>query len=162
MINIVLYEPEIPFNTANIIRTCVATNSRLHIIKPIGFDMDREHKDLKRGSTNFLEDVELFIYESFSDFVNVKKDDPLYILTRYGKDIYSNIKYNDNDQNIYIMFGKESSGIPEEIMSKYKENLFRIPMHKKMRSLNLSNCAALVTYDLLRKVDFALLEKEEL
>ncbi len=162
MINIVLFEPEIPFNTANIIRTCVATNSRLHIIKPTGFDMEREHKDLKRGSTNFLEDVELVMHESFNDFAKVKNGDPLYILTRYGKDVYSNIEYNDYNQDVYIMFGKESSGIPEEIMSKYKENLFRIPMHKKMRSLNLSNCAALVTYDLLRKVDFALLEKEEL
>ncbi len=164
MINIVLYQPEIPFNTANIIRTCVGTNINLHIIKPCGFDLSKDHKDLKRGSTNFMEDVNLTLYESFENFESKINKKNLYILTRYGQKIYSDIKYDEKihkQEDIYIMFGKESAGIPKEILDNYLENTFRIPMSKKMRSLNLSNCAALVAFDLVKKTNFEGLEVSE-
>lgn len=161
MNNIVLFEPEIPFNTANIIRTCVATNSRLHIIEPMGFDIEKDHKDLKRGSTNFINDVDLSIYKNFEEFQKVLGDNKLYLLTRYGDKTYNQINYTSSDEEIFIMFGKESSGIPKHIMHQYEDTMFRIPMSSKMRSLNLSNCVALVTYDVLSKTDFYGLEKEE-
>lgn len=163
MINIVLFEPEIPFNTANIIRTCVGTNIKLHIIEPCGFDLDKDHKDLKRGSTNFMNDVELYRYQNFEEFEK-KIDNNLHILTRYGEHIYSEIDYSlkkHEEEEIYIMFGKESSGIPKDILEKYEDNTFRIPMTQKMRSLNLSNCAALVAFDLVRKSEFVGLEEKE-
>ncbi len=164
MINIVLYQPEIPFNTANIIRTCVGTNINLHIIEPCGFDLSKDHKDLKRGSTNFMDDVNLTLHESFESFENKINTKNLFILTRYGESIYSDIEYNKEmhlQEDIYIMFGKESAGVPKEILEKYIDNTFRIPMTKKMRSLNLSNCAALVAFDLVRKTDFYELETSE-
>ncbi len=134
MINIVLYQPEIPFNTANIIRTCVGTNINLHIIEPCGFDLSKDHKDLKRGSTNFMDDVNLTLHKSFDDFEKVIKKENLYILTRYGQSVYSEINYDKKkhiEEDIYVMFGKESAGIPKEILNKYLENTFRIPMTKK-------------------------------
>lgn len=164
MVNIVLFEPEIPFNTAAIIRTAVASNANLHIIEPCSFDLSKDHPDLRRGSTNYLEEVELFRYSSFSDFVNKKKisSKNLFLLTRYGKKVYSEIEYKDSKKDVYIMFGRESTGIPIEILNEFKDNTFRIPMNPIMRSLNLSNCVALVTYDLLRKVDFDTLSKQEI
>ncbi len=164
MINIVLYQPEIPFNTANIIRTCVGTNINLHIIEPCGFDLSKDHKDLKRGSTNFLDDVNLILHKDFVSFEEKINTEKLYILTRYGQSVYSDIEYNEDihlKEDIYVMFGKESAGIPKEILDKYLENTFRIPMTKKMRSLNLSNCAALVAFDLVRKTGFYGLESLE-
>lgn len=161
MINIVLFEPEIPFNTANIVRTCVATNAKLHLIKPMGFDLDRGHPDLKRGSSNYIKDIEIAVYENFAEFEKILGNKKLFLLTRYGNKTYNQIEYNNPKEEIYIMFGKESTGITQEIMHKYEDFMYRIPMYKTMRSLNLSNCAALVTYDLLAKVDFVGLEKEE-
>ncbi len=162
MINIVLYQPQIPFNTANIIRTCVATNSKLHLIKPLGFDLSKEHKDLKRGSTNFINEVDLTIYENFEQFEKEIDTNKLFILTRYGDQIYSQIEYgSEQSDDVYIMFGSESTGVEEQILQKYQKQTFRIPMSKKMRSLNLSNCVALITYDLLKNENFEGLEFKE-
>lgn len=162
MINIVLFEPEIPFNTANIIRTCVGLNAKLHIIEPCGFDLNKEHKDLKRGSTNYMDDVELFTYENYEEFMTKNNiENNIYYLTRFGKEIYSKIEYKNIEENIFVMFGKESSGIPKEILQDHLEQTFRIPMDQKMRSLNLSNCVALVGFDLARQVNFEGLSFEE-
>lgn len=161
MINVVLYNPEIPFNTANIIRTCVATASNLHIIEPIGFDLSKEHPDLKRGSTNYLNEVKLKVHSSYDEFLkSLDKEAIIFYLTRHGKKNYHDISSNENKE-IYIMFGKESTGIPQEILKKNINSTFRIPMKKKMRSLNLSNCVALVMYDLLAKNGFEGLEARE-
>ncbi len=154
-INIVLFQPEIPQNTANIMRTAVATDSNLHLIKPYGFDLKEKKKIIKRSSTNYIDDVILFEHESFNSFIADKKPKNIYFLSRYGKKPYSEIDINQkDDQEIYIVFGKESSGIDLEILKKYETSLFRIPMVKEMRSLNLSNCVAICVYDLLRKDNF--------
>lgn len=162
MINIVLFQPEIPFNTANIIRTCVGLKAKLHIIEPCGFDLSKEHPDLKRGSTNYLNEVELKKYESFTSFElenNINQNN-LFLLTRYGKNIYSDLK-NETERDLFFMFGKESSGIEEEILKKYQKNTFRIPMSENMRSLNLSNCVAIVGFEMSRQENFLNLAKEE-
>lgn len=160
-LNIVLFQPEIPQNTGNIIRTCVGTNAALHLIKPYGFDLNLSERIFKRNSTNYVEEVELYEYDSWDDFVKTINQNDMYLLTRYGHQNYSDIKVDDSRENIYYVFGKESSGIDKEIMIEHEEKTFRIPMDKKMRSLNLSNCVALVCYDGLRQLDFAGLEMEE-
>lgn len=162
MLNITLYQPEIPFNTANIIRTCVALNAKLHIIGPYGFDLSRDHPDLKRGSTNYLEDVDLTEYSSFDEFVKINDitNKNFAILSRYGENVYSDIDVSPVD-DMFVMFGKESTGIPINILKDHADIAFRIPMDKKMRSLNLSNCVALVGYDIMRKLDFPGLSFEE-
>ncbi len=160
-INIVLFQPEIPQNTGNIIRTCVGTNAKLHLIKPYGFDLSLSDRIFKRNSTNYAEVVEIVEYENFAEFEQKNNPEDLYFLTRYGHKSYHEIDVKAHPENIYYVFGRESSGIDREILEKYEDRTFRIPMDKKMRSLNLSNCAALVAYDGLRQLDFAGLEFEE-
>lgn len=162
--NIVLFKPEIPQNTANIIRTCVATNSALHLIKPYGFSLDLHQKVFKRSSANYLEKVELYEYDSFEDFITQNETNNLFILTRHGKNVYSDLDIPqalETEDQIYLMFGSESSGVDLEILQKYIKNTFRIPMNPEMRSLNLSNCVAICVYDALRQIDFPQLEKNE-
>lgn len=159
-IHIVLYQPEIPPNTANIMRTCVATNSALHLIHPLGFDLNYKSNELRRSSTNFIDEVELYEYQSFDEFVEKNKPENIGFLTRYGTKTYDKLDVEDASE-FYIVFGRESTGIPKDILEKYKDHTFRIPMSKQMRSINLSNCAALVAYDLLRKTDFIGLEMKE-
>ena len=110
MINVVLYEPEIPQNTGNIVRTCVATNSKLHLIKPLGFKLDDKH--MKRCAVNYLENLNYEVYENFEDFKSKNKG-VYYYLTRYGKKDHTSFNYN-TDENIYLIFGKESTGIPKD------------------------------------------------
>lgn len=160
-INIVLFQPEIPQNTANIIRTCVGTNATLHLIKPYGFDLALSEHVFKRGSTNYANIVDLVEYEDFAEFEAKNNREDFYFVTRYGHHTYSDIDVKAHKENIYYVFGRESAGIDKEILEKYEERTFRIPMDKKMRSLNLSNCAALVAYDGLRQLDFEGLEFEE-
>lgn len=159
-IHIVLYQPEIPPNTANIMRTCVATNSALHLIHPLGFDLNYKSNELRRSSTNFIDEVELYEYSSFDEFIEKNKPENIGFLTRYGTKTYDELDVDDASE-FYIVFGRESTGIPKDILEKYKDQTFRIPMSKQMRSINLSNCAALVTYDLLRKTNFIGLEMKE-
>lgn len=151
MINIVLYEPEIPENTGNIMRTCAATNARLHLIEPFGFIFDVNR--LKRSGVNYIDKVDYQTYLDFDDFLSKNKGD-FYYFTRYGTKVHSDIDFKDKDKNIYLIFGKESSGIPKKILQDNINKCYRIPTSDNVRALNLSNCVALVTYEVLRQQDY--------
>ena len=157
MINVVLYEPEIPHNTGNIMRTCVATNSKLHLIKPLGFKLDDKH--MKRCAVNYLENLNYEVYENFEDFKSKNKG-VYYYLTRYGKKDHTSFNYN-TDENIYLIFGKESTGIPKEILKSDLDHCMRIPMTDKVRALNVSNSVAIMVYEVLRQQNFNNLLKTE-
>lgn len=157
MIHIVLFEPEIPQNTGNIMRTAVASGSRLHIIQPTGFILD--DKRIRRTVMDYSERLDYVVHENFDAFLKQMKGQ-LYFVTRYGEHVYSDAVFS-NEEDIYIMFGKESTGIPKEILRSNLENCLRIPMIKEARSLNLSNCVALVTYEVLRQLDFLELSTSE-
>ena len=142
MNHIVLFEPEIPQNTGNIMRTCVATGTKLHLIKPLGFQLDDAH--LKRAGVNYLDKLEYEVYEDFSDFQS-KNPGVYYYFTRYGKKPHSSFDYsNIEGNNLYFVFGKESTGIPKEILQKDLEHCMRIPMTDNVRALNVSNSVAIV------------------
>ena len=158
MINIVLYEPEIPTNTGNIMRTCAATGAVLHLIEPLGFKMDE--KSIKRSGVNYIDKVEYHIYKDFNDFLS-KNDGEFYFLTRYGHKPHSSFDYSDKDEEIYLIFGKESTGIPKEILRSDLDRCMRIPMTDNVRSLNLSNCAAIVLFEVLRQQDYRDLLRDE-
>ncbi|AAT27607.1 tRNA (cytidine(34)-2'-O)-methyltransferase [[Mycoplasma] mobile] len=162
MINIVLFQPEIPPNTGNIIRTCKATQAKLHIIKPIAFDLDPKY--LKRSAAGWiLEDIEHEVYETYDDFLKKHSEKSIYYLTRYGKINYSDVnfkKYQNND-DLFVMFGTESTGIPKKILKNNLENCLRIPMDKDMRSLNLANTVFLIAYEIQRQWNFEKLSKYE-
>ncbi len=151
MINIVLYEPEIPENTGNIMRTCAGTNSRLHLIEPLGFALDE--KKIKRSGVNYIDKVNYQRYLDFEDFQNSNQGE-YYYFTRYGTKPYSEIDFSDSTKNIYLIFGKESTGIPKEILHDNLDKCYRIPTSENVRALNLSNCVALVTYEALRQQNF--------
>ena len=151
MINIVLYEPEIPENTGNIMRTCAATNSRLHLIEPLGFIFDK--KRIKRSGANYIDKVNYERYIDFNDFLEKNSGD-FYYFTRYGNKPYSQIDFSDDNRNIYLIFGKESTGIPKELLHDNIDKCYRIPTSDNVRALNLSNCVALVTYEALRQQNF--------
>lgn len=151
MINIVLYQPEIPQNTGNIMRTCAGTGTKLHLIKPLGFSMSES--SLKRYGVNYIENCDYTIYEDFEEFLG-KNNGTFYFLTRYGKKPHSSFDYSDSSKNIYLIFGKESTGIPKEILKEHLDNCMRIPMNENIRSLNLSNCAAIMLYEVLRQQDY--------
>ena len=150
MNNIVLYQPEIPGNTGNIMRTCVATNTKLHLIKPFGFILDDVH--LKRSGVNYIDKLQYEVYDSFEDFKN-KNEGTYYFFTRYGKKPHSEFKYSSNE-NIYLIFGKESTGIPKEILKDDLKHCIRIPMTDNVRALNLSNSVAVAIYEVLRQQDY--------
>ncbi len=151
MINIVLFEPEIPGNTGNIMRTCVGINAKLHLIKPLGFSLDEKY--LKRSSANYMDNLDYEVYENYEDFKSKNKG-TYYYFTRYGKKPHSSFDYSNKDENIYLIFGKESSGLPKEILREDINHCMRIPMSKNIRALNLSNCAAIVAYEVLRQQDY--------
>ncbi len=151
MINVVLYNPEIPQNTGNIIRTCAGSNARLHLIKPLGFSLDE--KNVRRSAVNHIDDIEMFIYEDWNDFIS-KNQGEFYFITRYGKKPHSTFDYSNVDENIYFIFGSESSGLPKKITIDYLDKCLRIPMSNKIRSLNLSNCVTMVVYEALRQQDY--------
>jgi len=151
VINIVLYEPEIPQNTGNIMRTCVATGAILHLIKPLGFSVDDAH--LKRSGVNYIDKLKFFVYENYDDFLS-KNDGEFYFFTRYGHKPHTSFDYSDSSKNIYLVFGKESTGIPKEILRPNIDRCMRIPMSSNVRSLNLSNCCAIVIYEVLRQQNY--------
>ena len=158
MINIVLYEPEIPENTGNIMRTCAGTNSRLQLIEPLGFVLDE--KRIKRSGVNYIDKVEYKRYLDYEDFKN-NNEGEYYYFTRYGTKSYDEIDFSDKNKNHYLIFGKESTGIPKEILREDLDKCMRIPMTDKVRALNLSNCAAIVIYEVLRQQNYeGLLFKE--
>ena len=151
MINIVLYEPEIPQNTGNIMRTCVATNSKLHLIKPLGFKLDDNH--MRRCAVNYLENLNYEVYENWDDFKDKNKG-TYYYLTRYGKKPHTSFDYSDKSKNYYFFFGKESTGIPPKLLKPHLDRCARLPMTDKVRALNLSNTVAIVVYEALRQQDY--------
>jgi len=152
--NIVLHQPEIPANTGNIGRTCVATGTRLHLIEPLGFSLSE--KALKRAGMDYWKDLDVTVYVNFQDFIERNKLDKegaprLFLATTKAHKTYTEVTYSQND---FIMFGKESAGIPEEILVDREEDCIRIPMKAQIRSLNLSNSAAIVLYEALRQNEF--------
>ena len=151
MLNIVLYEPEIPENTGNIMRTCAATGAKLHLIRPLGFRLDQS--SIKRSGVNYIDKVEYTLYDDYEDFCS-KNDGEYYFMTRYGKKAHSEFDYSDKFKNIYLIFGKESTGIPKEILRNNLDRCIRIPSTDNVRSLNLSNCVAIVLYEVLRQQDY--------
>ena len=158
MINIVLFEPEIPGNTGNIMRTCVATNTKLHLIEPLGFQIN--DKTIKRSGVNYIDKLDYTIYEDFNDFLNKNKGE-YYFFTRYGKKPHTEFNFRDKTKNIYLIFGKESTGIPKELLRNYLDRCIRIPTTSNVRALNLSNCAAIAVYEVLRQQNYNDLFKTE-
>lgn len=150
-LNIVLYEPEIPANTGNIGRTCVATGTKLHLIEPLGFSLSE--KALKRAGMDYWSQLEVERYVNYEDFLQRNPGAKIYMATTKAKKIYSEASY---EPDCYIMFGKESAGIPEEILVEHPEECVRIPMIGETRSLNLSNSVAIVLYEALRQNQFDL------
>lgn len=138
-------------NTGNIMRTCVATNSKLHLIKPLGFSLDE--KAIKRSGVNYIDKCDYIVYENIEDFFAKNKGD-YFFLTRYGHKPHTDADYSDINKNIYFIFGKESTGIPREILKPYIDRCFRIPMTDNVRALNLSNTVAIVVYEALRQQNY--------
>lgn len=151
--NIVLYEPEIPANTGNIGRTCVATGSRLHLIEPLGFRLN--DKMIKRSGMDYWQDLDVTRYIDWNDFLAQNPNAELYFATTKAHRTYADVSY---PKDAYIVFGKESAGIPEELLVEHEERCVRIPMYGESRSLNLSNSVAIVLYEAFRQNDFAGLE----
>lgn len=153
MFNIVLVEPEIPQNTGNIARTCAATGAKLHIVKPMGFEID--DKKLKRAGLDYWHLLGVKYYENLDDFYEKTKGGRYFYATTKALNTYCDVEYKEND---YIFFGKETKGLPEELLYNNKENCIRIPMISEARSLNLSNSVAIVIYEALRQVGFSKLQ----
>lgn len=149
MINIVLYEPEMPANTGNIGRTCVATDTRLHLIEPLGFKLNE--KQLKRAGLDYWDKLDVTVYSDFQDFLEKNPEAKIYMATTKAPSVYTDVSY---EPDCYIMFGKESAGIPEEILKANPDTCVRIPMIGETRSLNLSNSVAIVLYEALRQNQF--------
>ena len=156
MMNIVLLEPEMPSNTGNIGRTCAATNTRLHLIEPLGFKLNE--KALKRAGLDYWDKLDVQVYSDYQDFLDKNPDAAgnMYFATTKAHTVYSEVKYSSD---CYLMFGKESAGIPEEILVQHEDHCVRIPMWGDIRSLNLSNSAAIVLYEALRQNGFEKMER---
>ena len=148
-LNIVLFEPEIPANTGNIGRTCVATGTRLHLIEPLGFSLSE--KALKRAGMDYWKELDVTTYVNWEDFCQKNPNAKIYYATTKARHVYSEVNY---ESDCYIMFGKESAGIPEEILKENPDTCVRIPMLGEIRSLNLSNSVAVVLYEALRQNAF--------
>ncbi len=151
--NIVLHEPEIPANTGNIGRTCVATGTSLHLIRPLGFEINE--KQLKRAGLDYWDKLDLHIYDSYEDFLAQNPGAKVYMATTKAHQMYTDVSY---DPDCFIMFGKESAGIPEEILVDHEADCVRIPMGYDIRSLNLSNSVAVILYEALRQNAFSSME----
>ena len=149
MLNIVLLEPEIPANTGNIGRTCCATGTRLHLIEPLGFSLSE--KALKRAGMDYWQDLDVLVYDDYEDFLRKNPGAKIYFATTKAPNIYSEAHF---EPDCYIMFGKESAGIPEKILVENQDTCIRIPMNENIRSLNLSNSVAIVLYEALRQNNF--------
>lgn len=152
MIHLVLYQPEIPQNAGNMMRTCMASNTHMHLIKPLGFSLDEKH--LKRAGMDYIDNLQLSIYENWDEFVAKNPSDNYYIMSRYGKQAPGAIDFTKCVGDIYLILGRESTGVPKEIIRKYFDHTMRLPMVKEARSLNLSNCAAIIIYEVLRQLDY--------
>ena len=151
MLHIVLHEPEMPANTGNIGRTCVACGAVLHLIEPLGFRLNE--KMIKRAGLDYWEHLDVRTYLNFEDFLKKNRNPKIYMATTKARHMYSEPAY-EKEEDVYVMFGKESAGIPEEILLDYEATCIRIPMLPKIRSLNLSNSVAIVAYEVLRHQGF--------
>ena len=154
-LNIVLYEPEIPSNTGNIGRTCVATGTRLHLIEPLGFRLNE--KTVRRAGMDYWEHLDVTRYDDWTDFLERNPGAKIYMATTKAKHVYTEVSY---EPDCYIMFGKESAGIPEEILVQHPNETVRIPMNPNLRSLNLSNSVAILLYEALRQQNFPGMQTE--
>lgn len=155
MFNIVLVEPEIPQNAGNIARTCAATGARLHMIRPLGFEVSDKY--LKRAGLDYWNLVEIFYYDSFDELMAKYPDGRFFFFTTKGRNRHSDVAFKDGD---FLVFGKETKGLPEELLLQHEETCLRIPMRGEARSLNLSNSVAVALYEALRQTDFAGLQEE--
>lgn len=158
MIHVVLYEPEIPQNTGNIMRTCMAANCQLHLIEPLGFKLDEKH--LRRAGMDYRHEINMKQYPSWESFLQ-QNQGQYFFITRYGKKSPTAFDYSEIEEDIYLIFGKESTGIPKEILRPYQERCARLPMVENARSLNLSNCVAICVYEVLRQRNYEGLSKTE-
>ncbi len=149
MLNIVLVEPEIPQNTGNIARTCACTNSRLHLVKPLGFDVSE--KSIRRAGLDYWDKVEILYYENLQEFFKKNQGGKFYYSTTKAKKSYTEVSYPDE---CFILFGRESRGLPEDLIYNDYDNAIRIPMYGSLRSLNLSNSVAIILYEALRQNDY--------
>ncbi len=148
-LNVVLFEPEIPANTGNIGRTCVATGTRLHLIEPLGFRLNE--KEIRRAGMDYWKDLDVTRYVNYQEFLDKNPGAKIYMATTKGRQVYTEVQY---EPDCYLMFGKESAGIPEEILVEHPKECVRIPMIGETRSLNLSNSVAIVLYEALRQNQF--------
>ena len=157
-LNIVLVEPEIPQNTGNIARTCAAIGAKLHLVYPLGFSISE--KQVKRAGLDYWDKLEIEEHNSFKDFLEKYKpeDNNMFFVTTKGQKVYSDVNYSEFDE-VFLLFGKETKGLPEDILKKYINNTIRIPMRENLRSLNLSNSVAIVAYDVCRQIEFKDLEE---
>ena len=157
-INIVLVEPEIPQNTGNIARTCAIIGAKLHLVKPLGFEISDKY--LKRAGLDYWDALEMEMHESFEDFLNKynPENSNMFFVTTKGTHCYTDVEYSKFEE-VFMLFGKETKGLPEDILKKYLENTIRIPMRENFRSLNLSNSVAIVAYEMLRQDKFKNLQE---
>ena len=156
-INVVLYQPEIPANTGNIARTCAGTDTSLHLIRPLGFSTD--DKMLKRAGLDYWEHVNVQYYDSLDEFFEKNAGGEFYYITKFGKKVYSTFDYSDDTKNHFFIFGRETKGLPKEVIEANLDRALRIPMSDNVRSLNLSNTAAILIYEALRQQEFNNLRK---
>ena len=157
-LNVVLVEPEIPQNTGNIARTCAATGGKLHLVHPLGFSISE--KAVKRAGLDYWDKLEIEEHSSFNSFLEKYKpeENNMFFVTTKGKHVYSDPDYSKMDE-VFVLFGKETKGLPEDILKKYIDKTIRIPMRKTLRSLNLSNSVSIVVYDIFRKKGFEEIEE---
>ena len=157
-IHVVLVEPEIPQNTGNIVRTCAAIHAKLHLVKPLGFEINDKY--LKRAGLDYWDKLEIEEHENLNVFLEKYKSklDKMFLVSTKSKHTYSEIEYNKYDE-VFLLFGKETKGLPEDLLKKYIEKAIRIPMKDGLRSLNLSNSVAIVVYEVLRQNNFENLQQ---
>ena len=158
-IHVVLYQPEIPANTGNIARTCAATDTSLHLIRPLGFSTD--DKMLKRAGLDYWEHVDIHYHDSLEEFFSAYPQGQFYFIETFGQKPHSAFDYSDPREDIFFVFGKETTGLPKELIRQNLDHCLRIPMNNKVRSLNLSNTASILIYEALRQQDYGHLLLED-
>ncbi|UOQ85013.1 tRNA (uridine(34)/cytosine(34)/5-carboxymethylaminomethyluridine(34)-2'-O)-methyltransferase TrmL [Gracilibacillus salinarum] len=155
-VHVVLFQPEIPANTGNIARTCLATNVHLHLIRPLGFSTD--DKMLRRAGLDYWHDVKVHYYDSLDELYAVFPQGAFYYIENFGTKYYSDFDFSNSDQDLFFVFGRETNGIPKELLAGKEDRCLRIQMTDKVRSLNLSNTAAIIVYDVMKQQGFPGLE----
>jgi tRNA (cytidine/uridine-2'-O-)-methyltransferase len=156
-LHVVLYQPLIPANTGNIARTCAGTDTELHLIRPLGFSTD--DKMLKRAGLDYWEHVKIHYYDSLEDFYQQNEGGEFFYVTKFGQKAHSDFDYSANEKDFFFIFGRETTGLPKEVIENNMETCLRLPMNENIRSLNLSNTAAILIYEALRQQDYRDLRK---